>query len=45
MTGLMSDLENFRAYIDDLLTISKDLFRDHIAKLEKGFYINCIKPV
>ena len=35
MTGLMSDLEYVRAYIDDLLIILKDLFKDHSTKLEK----------
>ena len=35
LTGLMSDLEYVRAYIDDLLKISKDLFKDHLTKLEK----------
>ena len=51
MTGLMSDLEYVRAYIDDLLIILKDLFRDHLAKLEKvlqnlhksGLKVNCAK--
>ncbi len=35
MTGLMSDLEYVRAYINDLLIISKDSFKDHLTKLEK----------
>ncbi len=51
MTGLMSNLEYIRACIDDLLIISKDLFRDHLTKLEKvlqklhkyGLKVNCIK--
>ncbi len=29
--GLMSDLKYVRAYIDDILIILKDLFRDHLA--------------
>ena len=37
ITGLMSDLEYVRAYIDDLLIISKEFFRDQLTKLEKGF--------
>ncbi len=51
MTGLMSDLEYVRAYIDDLLKFLKDLFRDHLMKLEKvlqklhksGLKVNCGK--
>ena len=35
MMGLMSDLEYVRSYIDDLLIILKDLFKDHLTKLEK----------
>ena len=38
MMGLMSDLRYVRAYIDDLLIILKDLFRDHLTKLEKVFF-------
>ncbi len=51
MTGLMSELKYVRAYIDDLLIISKDSFRDRLAKLEKvlqkfqkvGLKVNCAK--
>ena len=51
MTGLMSDLEYVRAYIDDLLIILKDLFKDHLTKLETvlkklhkaGLKVNCAK--
>ncbi len=47
----MSDLKYVRSYIDDLLIISKDLFRDHITKLGKvsqkfykaGLKVNCTK--
>ncbi len=34
MTGLMSDLEYVRAYIDDLLIVLKESFEDHLKKLE-----------
>ena len=34
MTGLMAHLEYVKAYIDDLLIISKDSFKDHLDKLE-----------
>ena len=34
MTGLMAHLEYVKAYIDDLLIISKDSFQDHLDKLE-----------
>ncbi len=50
MTGLMSDLEYVRVYIDDLLIILKDLFKHHLTKLEKfkkkhkaGLKVNCTK--
>ena len=33
MSGLMADLEFVRAYIDDLLIISKDSFEDHLERL------------
>ena len=35
MTGLMATLEYVKAYIDDLLIISKDSFQDHLDKLEQ----------
>ena len=34
MSSLMAGLEFVRAYIDDLLIISKDTFEDHLDKLE-----------
>ena len=34
MTDLMRNLEFVRAYIDDLLVISKDSFKDHLEKLD-----------
>ena len=37
MSILMSDLEYVRAYIDDLLVISKDDWTDHLEKLEEVF--------
>ena len=50
MTGLLNDLKYVRAYIDDLLIILKDLFRDHLMKLEKvkimhkiGLKVNFVK--
>ncbi|MCP4746766.1 MAG: hypothetical protein GY874_11595, partial [Desulfobacteraceae bacterium] len=51
MTGLMSDLEYVRSYIDDLLIIWNDSFKDHLTKLEKvfkkmhkaGLEVNCAK--
>ena len=35
MSTLMQDLEYVRAYIDDLLVITKGSFEDHLAKLDK----------
>ena len=35
MTSLMVTLEYVKAYIDDLLIISKDGFQDHLEKLEQ----------
>ena len=37
MSELMSDLEFIRAYIDDLLIITKSSFEDHLNKLEMVF--------
>ena len=33
----MQDLENVRAYIDDLLLLTKDTWEDHLEQLEKVF--------
>ena len=35
MSDLMSDLEYARAYLDDLLVISKDTFEEHLEHIEK----------
>eukprot|EP00957_Ditylum_brightwellii_P165501 12600033-Ditylum_brightwellii.AAC.1 len=35
MGDLFSDLEHIRAYIDNLLVITKGTWEDHLAKLEK----------
>jgi hypothetical protein len=35
MSKIMTGLEFFRAYIDDLLVISKDTFENHLDHLEK----------
>ena len=51
MTGLMATLEYVKAYIDDLLIISKGDFKDHLEKLEAvlkrlrdaGLKVNCAK--
>ena len=37
MYELFSDLENVRAYIDDLLVTSSSTFEDHLQKLEEVF--------
>ena len=37
MSGLMEGLEFARAYLDDLLLISKGTFDDHLDKLEQAF--------
>ena len=34
MSGLMEQLEFVRVYLDDLLTLTKDTFEDHLEKLE-----------
>ena len=33
MSNLMFDLEFVQTYLDDILVISKDTFKDHLAKL------------
>ncbi len=35
MLDLMHDLEFVRAYIDDILCITKDMFQDHLSKLRE----------
>ena len=35
MSGLMSDLDSIRTYLDDLLIISKSSFEEHIIELEE----------
>eukprot|EP00957_Ditylum_brightwellii_P097803 7447731-Ditylum_brightwellii.AAC.1 len=35
MGDLFSDLEHVRAYIDDLLVITKGTWKDHLAELDK----------
>ena len=37
MGELLGDLEHVRAYIDDLLIISKGTYEDHLEKLEEVF--------
>merc|ERR1712122_76101 len=37
MGELLGDLEHVRAYIDDLLIISKGTYEDHLQKLEEVF--------
>ena len=37
MSNLMQDLKYVRAYIDDLLIISKGSFEDHMVKVRKVF--------
>ena len=37
MSDLMLDLEYVRAYIDDILYITKGDWNDHLSKLEKVF--------
>lgn len=52
MGELVGDLEHVRAYIDDLLIISKGTYEDHLEKLEELFRhlqdarvkVNAIKP-
>ena len=38
MSELMAGLEFVRVYIDDILCVTKDDFRDHLQKLEEGVY-------
>eukprot|EP00957_Ditylum_brightwellii_P002998 229305-Ditylum_brightwellii.AAC.1 len=35
MEDLFADLENVRAYIDNLLVLTKGIWEDHLAKLDK----------
>eukprot|EP00957_Ditylum_brightwellii_P102125 7785206-Ditylum_brightwellii.AAC.1 len=35
MGGLFADLENVRAYIDNLLVLTKGNWQDHLAELHK----------
>ena len=44
MSGLMEFLKYVKMYIDDLLIILKDSFKDNLTKLEKVLK-NGIKPV
>ncbi len=41
MSDLMHDLEFVRAYIDDVLFITKDTFQDHLSKLNE--VLHCLK--
>ena len=51
MSGLMEDLDYVRTYLDDLLTLTKSTFEDHLNKLrkvlekllEKGLRVNAAK--
>ena len=51
MSGLMEDLDYVRTYLDDLLTLTKSTFEDHLNKLrkvlekllEKGLRVNASK--
>eukprot|EP00804_Cyclotella_cryptica_P025341 CCRYP_012439-RA/>CCRYP_012439-RA protein AED:0.43 eAED:0.43 QI:0/-1/0/1/-1/0/1/0/196 len=43
MMELMATLEFIRAYIDDLLCITKGTLEDHLAKLESNLKINACK--
>ena len=53
MSNLMFDLEFVQTYLDDILVISKDTFKDHLAKLCKvlekqhdaGLQINAPKSI
>ncbi len=41
MSDLMHDLEVWRAYIDDVLCITKETFQDHLSKLRE--VLHCLR--
>ena len=53
ISGLMGDLEYLRTYLDDLLILTRDSFRDHLDKLEvlpeklleAGLHLNTEKSI